>query len=370
MCVGGIDLCMDNPLWCEKHRPDVDGILQDSVREYFSEIKGEKMNLLVHGPKGAGKTAAVRALCDASHGNTDADVHILNVADFFDRSKSEIRDDPRFEQFLRGQTEFSKQYRRSGDDANKYKRNWSKREMLTHVLKEMVSYESSTGDYKTVVLDNGEKMRGDLQQSLRRVIEDYYETTQFIIVSRSVSGVIPAIRSRLKPVRVKAPTDSDLCELLGSICEREDVSYTDEGIDVIVGRSGGDVRDAIMSLQSVASNVDVVDAESVIEEVNGVGVSDVVEGIVTAAENGNISGARDDIDTLLIDEGLSGVTVLKKLTAVINSQFDGETAAELLSVAARIDMDIREGANERVHVTNFVTEIYDAVGESDAIPVH
>ena len=370
MCVGGVISIMNDPLWCEKHRPDIDGVLQDNVREYLNEIKGKKMNLLVHGPKGVGKTAVARALCDASHENTDADVHVLNVADFFDRSKSDIRDDPRFEQFLQGQTEFSKQYRRSGDESNKYKRNWSKREMLTHVLKEMVSYESSTSEYKTVVLDNAEKMREDLQQSLRRVIEDYHQTTQFIIVSRSVSGIIPAIRSRLKPIRMRSPRDEDVIGVLESICREEDVSFTDEGLDVIVGRSNGDIREAIMTLQSVASNIEVVDDEGVISELNDVGVGEVIEDIVAAGEDGDISGARDDIDTLLIDEGLSGVTVLKELTRVINSKFDGETAADLVSIAARVDMDIREGANERVHLTNFVTELYDVVGESETIPVH
>ena len=87
---------MEGPLWTERHQPDIADLPQEGVRENLRRAVQEPMNLVVHGPKGAGKTAAVRALARETHENQN-DLIELNIADFFNRTKREIREDPRFE---------------------------------------------------------------------------------------------------------------------------------------------------------------------------------------------------------------------------------------------------------------------------------
>ncbi|MFW6265445.1 MAG: AAA family ATPase, partial [Halanaeroarchaeum sp.] len=152
---------MEQPLWIDEYAPSLSALPQPDVRDRLQDAVGDPVNLVLHGPVGSGKTAAVRALAEAAHEDPDNDLIEINVADFFDRTKSEIREDPRFAPFLQGQTEFSKQYRRSTDKTNKYKRDWSKRGMVSHVLKEQAGYSPSSGQYKTILLDNAEAIRED-----------------------------------------------------------------------------------------------------------------------------------------------------------------------------------------------------------------
>ena len=91
---------MEGPLWTERHAPELADLPQADVRDHFERALEEPMNLVVHGPAGSGKTAAVRALTRAAHDNPGADRIEINVSDFFDSTKKEIANDPRFSRFI------------------------------------------------------------------------------------------------------------------------------------------------------------------------------------------------------------------------------------------------------------------------------
>ena len=168
---------MDGPLWTEAHAPTLADLPQPGVRDALTGAVDEPMNLVVHGPEGAGKTAAVRALAREAHADPDNDLIAVNVDDFFSRTKTEIKNDPRFAPFLEGRSRLSK------------------RDMINRVLKETASYASVSGEYKTLLLDNAESIREDFQQALRRVMEQHHRTTQFVVATRQPSKLIPPIRS-------------------------------------------------------------------------------------------------------------------------------------------------------------------------------
>jgi len=348
---------MDGPLWTERHAPDVEDLPQPEVRENLRRALEEPMNLLVHGPKGSGKTAAVRALTREIHENPDADRIEINVADFFERSKSEIREDPRFAHFLQGQTEFSKQYRRGSDATNKYKRDWSKREMLGHVLKEMAGYTPSTGEFKTVLLDNAEGIREDFQQALRRTMERYHETTQFVIATRQPSALIPPIRSRCFPIPVRAPTQAEVVGVLERIADREAVEYDDDGLAYVAEAADGDLRAAILNAQTTHEQEGEITMSAAYEALSAVGVDERVGEMLTAAEAGEFTDARKTLDDLLVDEGYSGAEVLEDVLTVARSRYTGTDLAAIHRLAGEVDMDLHEGTNDRLHLSHLLAEV-------------
>ena len=227
---------MDGPLWTERHAPTLAELPQASVRDQFERALEEPMNLAVHGPKGSGKTAAIRAFTREAHANPDADRIEINVADFFDSTKKEISQDPRFGPFI----------------DSKRRRTSSKADLINHVLKESAGYSPVAGEYKTLVLDNAEGMREDFQQALRRVMEQYYEATQFVIATRQPSSLIAPIRSRCFPIPVRSPTTGEIETVLERIAEREGVPSEAEGLEYVAGAAGGDLREAILSAQTTA----------------------------------------------------------------------------------------------------------------------
>jgi len=356
---------MDPPLWTEAHAPDLDDLPQPEVRDRLARAVDQPMNLAVQGPPGVGKTAAVRAMARAAHDDPEADLFELNVADFFDRSKKEIREDPRFEHFLGGQTEFSKRYRRGGDQRNKYKREWSKRAMIGHVLKEYAGHAPASGTYKTLVLDNAEAIREDFQQALRRVIEQNHRTTQFVIVTRQPSKLVPPIRSRCFPVPVRAPTVDELVGVLERVVEREGVAHDEEGLEFVAGYADGDVRRAVLGAQTTAVEAGEITMDAACDALSEVGHDEALRSVLADAREGAVADARDGVDDLL-DEGYDGPTLLRDLLRVARSTtaYDDRAVARLHRLAGPVDHDLVTGTNDRLHVTRLLARW--GTGDEDA----
>ncbi len=348
---------MDGPTWTEQHAPSLGELPQASARERLARAEDEPMNLVVQGPPGVGKTAAVRALARATHENTDADLVEINVADFFDRTKKEIREDPRFEHFLQGETEFSKQYRNDSGETNQYKRDWSKADMIAHILKESAANAPVAGAFKTVVLDNAEAIREDFQQALRRVMEEYHQTTQFVIVTRQPSKLLPPIRSRCFPVPVRAPTTDEIIDVLATICDREGVDADPDGLEFVASAAGGDLRRGILSAQTTAVEHDEITMQTAYETLDQVGFDDELREALLDARAGDVRDARGTLDDLLYEEGFDGDTLLRELLAVARSSsaVDAHAVARLHALAGEVDLTMAEGTDDRLHLTHLLT---------------
>lgn len=330
---------MDAPLWIESHPPTLEDLPQQRVRDALSRAVDEPMNLILAGPPGAGKTAAVRALADEAHENPESDLIELNVDDVFSRTKTEIKNDPRFAPFLVGRSRLSK------------------RDMINHVIKESAGYAPVSGSYKTILLDNAESIREDFQQALRRVIERHYRTTQFIIATRQPSKLIPPIRSRCFTVPARAPTHDEIVTALVRVLDAEGVTYDEEGVEYVAGYGSGDLRRAILGAQTAYEDEGEVTMSAAYEALGEINLTDTAEEMLTAAENGEFSDARNTLDELLVEEGYSGTEVLSDLLAVARSRYSGQTLAEFHRLAGDVDMDLTEGTSDRLHLSRLLAEV-------------
>ena len=311
-------------LWTAKHAPEnFDDLPQEEVGRTLSRVSESGLNVVLHGPRGAGKTAAARLFGD--------DPYVLNAADFFGMTKNEIAEDPRFRGFITA----------------KRKRKMSKADMINHVLKEVASHSSVGEERRVIVIDNAEETRRDFQQALRRVIERYSSSCRFVLTTRSLSALIPAIRSRGLPVAVRQPTKEERVEALERVVEREGLQAEPEGIE-FVAEEAETLREAVLLLQSVASRGK-VSMESVLEvadEVEKDGISNLLED----ARAGSFDDAVDTADDLLIEGGWSGTDILRR---VLEETEDPEEVVLVGEVDAALD----EGANDRIHVERLISGI-------------
>ncbi|MEF8780735.1 MAG: AAA family ATPase [Haloferacaceae archaeon] len=328
---------MDGPLWTERHAPTLEELPQADARDRLLRAVDEPMNLIVQGSRGVGKTAAVRALARRTHEDAEADLVEINVADFFSRSKTEIREDPRFATFLAGRSRMAK------------------RDMINRVLKESAGYAPVSGSFKTILLDNAEEIREDFQQALRRVMEKHHRTTQFVITTRQPTKLIPPIRSRCFPIRLRAPTTDETMEVLARICEAEDVPHDDDGLEFVASAAGGDLRRAVLSAQATAVAEGEVTMGAAYETLGAVGDDEAIREALSAAREGDLAGARSTLDDLL-DEGYGGQELLRELLRVARagSNCSGRDLARLHRLAGDVDRDIAAGTDDLVHLTHLL----------------
>lgn len=333
---------MTDTLWTDVYAPSLSELPQDDVRDYLEDATEEPINLMFHGGPGVGKTAAVRALAQEAHESPDHDLVELNVADVFGMTKKEISNDPRFRNFI----------------DNKRKRNSSKTDLINHVLKESASYSPMSGEYKTILLDNAEAIREDFQQALRRVMEQYYESTQFIITTRQPSKLIPPLKSRCFPIAFDNPTVTAITDILEENAAAEDIEYDTEALEYIAGYADGNIRKAIMSAQTVAETEDSLSLEAAHTVLGDVGVQSEIETMLDNAEDGAFSDARSILDDLLVDEGYSGEELLEEiLTAAHTGRYEGAELANFVTAAGDLDVALNDGNSDRIQLSQLLADL-------------
>ncbi len=331
---------MEAPLWIDRHRPTLDELPQSELRRYLERVAHGPTNLLLYGPPGSGKTAAVHALATTLHERPDQDLMTINVSDFFGMTKRELVDDPRFASFI-----------------EPGRRQDSKASLVNHVLQEMAGYPPVSGHYKTVLLDNAEAMREDFQQALRRVMERHYEATQFILTTRRLGAVIDPIRSRCVQLPVRAPTTEETVNILRTIAEAEDVAYDADGLAFVAEYAEGNLRRAILGAQLTAAEAGTITDEAAYHALDDIGPGAQVLEMLKDAETGAFTDAQKTLDDLLITEGFSGEEVLVDLLQAAASRYEPDRLAWLSELAGEIEFDMHRGTSDRVHLSHLLTRI-------------
>ncbi|KAM9370698.1 replication factor C subunit 2 isoform 2-T2 [Phaethornis superciliosus] len=119
------------------------------------------------------------------------------------------------------------------------------------------------GRHKIIILDEADSMTDGAQQALRRTMEIYSKTTRFALACNASDKIIEPIQSRCAVLRYTKLTDSQILARLLKIVEKEDVPYTDDGLEAIIFTAQGDMRQALNNLQSTYSGFGFINSENV-----------------------------------------------------------------------------------------------------------
>lgn len=122
----------------------------------------------------------------------------------------------------------------------------------TFAQKKIVNIKDCKAEFQIVILDEADSMTADAQSALRRIIEDYTESTRFCIICNYVSKIIDPVASRCARFRFKSLDKESQMKRLTDIATSEGLSITRECLEFLEFISKGDLRRSINLLQTIS----------------------------------------------------------------------------------------------------------------------
>jgi replication factor C subunit 2/4 len=208
----------DLPL-VEKYRPQkLDDIIGNTNQIIFFKKfieSGNIPNLLLNGDPGGGKTSAVIALAKEYLGDLYADYCMdLNASD------------------------------ERGIDVVRSK------------IKIFSQRKSCCNKYKIIILDESDNMTNPAQLALKRIMDQYEDTTRFFFTCNSIENIISSIQSKCKIMYFGRIEQKDIICRLDEICKSEGLHIEKDALLGIVELSSNkmDVREMLNKIELIKAN--------------------------------------------------------------------------------------------------------------------
>ena len=217
----------------------------------------------------------------------------------------------------------------------------------------------SIGDvpFKIIYLDECDALTKEAQQALRRTMENYTQTTRFILSCNYSSKIIDPIQSRCAIFRFKPIENSELKEIIDKIAKQENLKIDDKTKDALIGISDGDCRRVENILQSSAA-IDKNITEELIYSIVSVARPKEIDEVLNLAVQNKFTDARNKLLDVMLKYGLSGLDIIKQIQKeILNLDIDNRKKMELIEKCGEVEFRMTEGSDEFLQLESFLAQI-------------
>lgn len=217
------------------------------------------------------------------------------------------------------------------------------------------------GRHKIIILDEADSMTSAAQQALRRTMEIYSHTTRFALACNISTKIIEPIQSRAAILRYTRLADEQILVRLKQVCEMEQVSYTDDGLEAIIFTAEGDLRNALNNLQATHSgfgHVSQVNVFKVCDQPHPTTVRKIIDACLSGATNDAVKEM-----TALWNTGYSCSDIIGTLFKVVKAHLGIPEAMKLeyLREIGFCHMRIADGVHSNLQLLGLVSRLCQKV---------
>lgn len=309
--------------WVEKYRPQklddliLDDITNNKMRNFL--VKKEMSNMIITGHPGTGKTSTILCLAREVYGKSYNEAVIeYNASD--NRGLETINNS------------------------------------IIHFCKKKVNTENNLP--KLVILDEADNITKKAQNTLCNLMETYTKTTKFVLTCNDYNKLVEGIQTRCLIIRYNSLSKDVIKERLEHICEKEKITYTDEGMEAIVFISQGDIRLAINCLESTYfgfSHITYDNVYKICEKPPQVQISSLINTCLAGKLQEAVNTVLNlkDIGYCNNDILLTVINVLKE------TSINEELRIEMLEIASKAYMITNDGVDTDLQLLKCICDFYE-----------
>ncbi|CAG8975442.1 hypothetical protein HYALB_00012130 [Hymenoscyphus albidus] len=336
-------------LLVDKHRPrSLDQLTyhQDlSARLRSLAQSGDFPHLLVYGPSGAGKKTRI----------------VATLKELYGPGVEKIKIDSRvFQTTSNRKLEFNivasvYHLEITPSDVGNYDR-VVVQDLLKEVAQTQQVDQSAKQKFKVVVINEADHLTRDAQAALRRTMEKYSPNLRLILLANSTANIIAPIRSRTLLVRVPAPTEGEICDVLAKSGKKEGFPAARELEKRIARESGRNLRRALLMFEAChAQNEKVTETTPIPPPDWEALISTVAKEMVEEHNPARILQVRAKLYDLLT-HCIPPSMILKTLTFKLIPLVDDALKSDIVKWSAFYEHRIRLGTKSIFHLEAFVAK--------------
>ncbi|MCF7872297.1 replication factor C small subunit [Candidatus Woesearchaeota archaeon] len=210
----------------------------------------------------------------------------------------------------------------------------------------------SIGDvpFKIIYLDESDALTKEAQQALRRTMENYTQTTRFILSCNYSSKIIDPIQSRCTVFKFKPLSKEEIFEIVEIVAKAENLKIDDKGKEALFYVSGGDVRRLENLMQSSAAIQKEI-TEKLIYDVASFAEPKEIREVLADCVKGVFEDAKKKLLDTMLKQGLSGIDVVKQIQQEVwGITANNNIKLEMIKKCGEAEFRMIEGADEFIQL--------------------
>ena len=117
--------------------------------------------------------------------------------------------------------------------------------------------------YKLIIFDEADNITNNAQYILENIMDTYDYNTRFAFTCNDSTKLIESIQTKCLILKFLPITNDNIKKKILYICNKENIKYDDDGINLLINMSNGDIRNVINNLEIVYNGYNFINVENV-----------------------------------------------------------------------------------------------------------